>query len=1266
MQARFSRKPKKTKLLEDSRFVRAAVDSSQKERRKGTFDDDGIAHDYINDLGDIRREIQHIDLDGKWVRYDYLTDDERTIYNGLYATEGIEAAKEYLGLLERDLNKRKMDAIKEDSKALAKESPVLGVLQNLAGSFGTPFAYADTWLQKIKGDFSEDYIPADTNRPLMSGVHVVSSTTEGLTENLNPTWKFLAETGLSVGQFLSKLPLGQGMALAVMGSGAAGSMAVDVMEKGGTADQALTTGTIAGVAEVVFEKMGIDRLIKFANVRGVGQLTAKGISQQILKGAAEEGLEEFGTEVVNILADSIINGDISNAELMRQGFLDMGLSEEEANKKMYEELAKQVALSFAGGALSGGVMGGGATAMGQFGVLQQGKNADADSVISRGLDMPEGTYARDYANELSNIEKPSNYKIGKLDIANNYALSENISSLVADQIKEDGEVKQFQRIFDDVIYGEELSNRDIKKIESNEKAKSIYNDLLAAKEEMNAYNSLMQANYEGEEEPQETREIKQPIKLVNIPATEISTGESVTVTGIIGVNDNAIDVRLSNGKTVDVMSVNFADKALQQAYVDAADYDTQGAQAYVDSYEQSNEPYETFKQGFKDLHKGAEMGMPMGDIVSRSFTASQMPLKAQGLAYDAGFELFKGRTKATNAETATAQKMATEAKPVETKKDSLTTSEAEQEAYKKGGVIRKDTIDADTVTTAQIDVLDALGKKYKVAFVIKDQVSGGTANGLKVLGTNQIEIARDAIGNGILYTAFHEMGHNIQEFAPKEWAKLSTFVIKELAKTPGFDLNARISEYMKAYEGVEGFTRNDATFEMVCEALPTILTSETVVEQIITENPGLAKRIMDWMKDFISDLKGIMQDITGRGRKEIAALQGNIETVQKIYDLFDEGMMAAKETIEIKATEYNKNDTQKVKQSLKDISDIDNDTKQLINENAEMQKAESILREQFELTKGRKANRKGITVIANRLLKQYNSNYDSATFAENFNKLIDFIEGNENVSYSEIMGVAAEMSKPVIESSSKLNTTLYDQYADMRDYLRNTAIQVSERAKTEIASTYDSWNNFRRKNFGRINFQNDGLHLEMAYAELSGKYPEMFDPNITDLDMAQALADAVDAIKPYYENPYGMNIDEAAYSLAQEMFSEYFNMPEYKSLGTKLTSLNAQHRKSIEQLKKLSSEDYRRKLDEVQSLHTKSLDVQERKTQLALDKAKVMNRNKTVELRQKTKERESVKKYRKSITKTVNELYKWTAKPTKEQKSAGGIKGRHCRVFTND
>ena len=65
--------------------------------------------------------------------------------------------------------------------------------------------------------------------------------------------------------------------------------------------------------------------------------------------------------------------------------------------------------------------------------------------------------------------------------------------------------------------------------------------------------------------------------------------------------------------------------------------------------------------------------------------------------------------------------------------------------------------------------------------------------------------------------------------------------------------------------------------------------------------------------------------------------------------------------------------------------------------------------------------------------------------------------------------------------------------------IRNSSISLSEEQKKEVAYYNDTYRNYIRKNFGNLRISNDGVPLNVKWMEWSEKYPDLFNPETTDL-----------------------------------------------------------------------------------------------------------------------------------------------------------------------
>lgn len=194
-------------------------------------------------------------------------------------------------------------------------------------------------------------------------------------EGTSGTGRFLGEAALSIGSNLAKLPANAiipGASLALMGAEAAAGKAYELGQQGVNAGQALTRGLVSGGIEALTEKIPLDNLVDIIKTGGKTGL------MNVLKQAVTEAGEEGVAYLLNFGADKVA-GD-PEAEFVWNDFIrSMGL-----------------------GALSGGIMGGGATAINRANAAAVGKNYQdvAPELIEEGLQMNRDTDAYRTAAEM--------------------------------------------------------------------------------------------------------------------------------------------------------------------------------------------------------------------------------------------------------------------------------------------------------------------------------------------------------------------------------------------------------------------------------------------------------------------------------------------------------------------------------------------------------------------------------------------------------------------------------------------------------------------------------------------------------------------------------------------------------------------------------------------------------------------------------------------------------------------------------------------------
>lgn len=304
-------------------------------------------------------------------------------------------------------------------------------------------------------------------------------------------------------------------------------------------------------------------------------------------------------------------------------------------------------------------------------------------------------------------------------------------------------------------------------------------------------------------------------------------------------------------------------------------------------------------------------------------------------------------------------------------------------------------------------------------------------------------------------------------------------------------------------------------------------------------------------------------------------------------------------------------ETQRFSFSRKDdISVTPEDAKKLQKQNDKLQQALEVAKQEIKLSDGHHVKASAVERLAGSLLREYSSKMDKAELVSNITELFDYIGNGENVVWDEVQAGAMNIALNVLDQSAKRNTEWYDNTKPAREFLKNNTIKLNEKQLAEVQSAFGSYTEFRRELYNKAKFsKTEGISLEQAWRDLSGMFPDTFDPDTPDVDMPIFLHDEV--LNMYdrpIENPYGYGMNEYAADLAMRLYGEYMAMPERKTFADK-------------QQKKL----------EMQRARYNTLMEQQREQA----KAKY----------ERLRDQRDITKYKTSIEKNAKSLYSWLTKP---------------------
>ena len=324
--------------------------------------------------------------------------------------------------------------------AYAYKHPVGGAVSHIVNNIGSGMeGLAGTAYQALTGKKLDDEFFKDTYaaQNAQAGVRRrVQDATGGKQDGINTTGEkvagFLTDTGMSIADsaanraFANVTGLGEAGGLTLMAGGAAAGQLTDLNQNDKVSGRRAAVDAAAnGAFEYLSEKLSWDKLNAFKDMEvsphNVGEVI-KRIAQQ----AATEGGEEVFSTLADAAADSLILGNEAEYVSQYNTYKESGMSNGEAMQNVVYNLLKESALSFLGGAISGGVMGSGATVMNymnakanqNFTEDELRQTADAidtspeaytredGTVDTKGLDQAIATMKKlsGYANKLANSD----------------------------------------------------------------------------------------------------------------------------------------------------------------------------------------------------------------------------------------------------------------------------------------------------------------------------------------------------------------------------------------------------------------------------------------------------------------------------------------------------------------------------------------------------------------------------------------------------------------------------------------------------------------------------------------------------------------------------------------------------------------------------------------------------------------------------------------------------------------------------------------------
>ena len=803
----------------------------------------------------------------------------------------------------------------------ADKHPVLGSLQSvgvrLTGAVPDAVKYISTDLDK-KYNGGDGYI-----NPEETGTAISDAMRAKVSENINNDFgSFLYNTGMSMADFASLLPLnavpgGQALSLGIMGTSAGVGAANEVINNGGTIDNAVKTGIAAGIAETLFEKVSLEQLSAF---KASGKSTFRAAVGNVLKGAFTEGSEEAFTDLANRLTDDAINKDLSSYNLSKKNYMEQGMSEAEAENAASWDFWKNVGLDFAGGAISGGVLNLATAGVNLAGAkidmaqnkesnAQIGKavmadeNFDLDLLIRQGLATDKNDKAYNYAKHMQKLVETDNEgKISAGDVGNLMYLINREIAQNPELVNKIAQVKKQNT--------QEQGNKTVNaQNEQNPTQQNTVQNVqdTAQNGQQNAEQAQASTAIDATKKA-DTEDIgkmygvyafgkKHPNGII---ATDTSTGKVVKValkslesSAKINRNDdeNTLVFNTNDGKQVNADSITFSDSQLDAVVHSANEFDTYGARNYISNFEEWRESPQAQKMS------DDEMLYKYNRAYSAAYSFGREGVKLDSLKETSEYQILKNIL----GEQIVSQALSTGKRDVDinTQHHANRLTELINRNGRAGtsgvGVYADSGTEVSHIPQELINTLGNLATKTGRNIIISDRLADGV-NG--VARDGNIILSSEISSQKILATALHEAGHMIKKTNPTEWQTLSDFVSDYLVRK-GVDLNKMIDRTIERYGNrlqadEHENTRDAALEEIVCDTLMSIASDEKALNIALSTKQNKAK-IAAAIKSLINKVKDWL---IGKSKNYGAkAFTKDLEALEKLAQRFSKAADTAKENI---------------------------------------------------------------------------------------------------------------------------------------------------------------------------------------------------------------------------------------------------------------------------------------------------------------------------------------------------------------------------------
>lgn len=209
------------------------------------------------------------------------------------------------------------------------------------------------------------------------------------------------------------------------------------------------------------------------------------------------------------------------------------------------------------------------------------------------------------------------------------------------------------------------------------------------------------------------------------------------------------------------------------------------------------------------------------------------------------------------------------------------------------------------------------------------------------------------------------------------------------------------------------------------------------------------------------------------------------------------------------------------------------------------------LKAQFKRT-NKKPNPVEARRQAGRLIQRHASNMRiHEDVANTLTEIYEMYAKRGAKAFDDIYAIAERTAVEIVNNISEVHFEGQEEYNQIKDYLRDTDIVVSEEMKRNITD----FNDFRKSHFGKLKLVNgERSNIDSVYAELSEMFPSQFtDEYVNPADQLNHIADVLDSYAPFYETLDGTSEEMQDYvvAIASDLMETAYNLQKSKTFADK-------------------------------------------------------------------------------------------------------------------